>query len=923
MVRTRLEINDLEQPFAIDIPVSINFNLADVREPEQRKASFSKTINLYGTNEINKLFENIFKVNIATQYFNKNLKTSCKYFVNDILNFSGNLQLIKINLQPDGLIVYECSIIGESGSLFVNIGEKLITGNADSSEDLDFSDYDHTYNYANIVSTRANASTGLDVVYPFIDKGSNGGSDTVFNVEDFLPCLHVREYVSKIIEKAGYTFTSTFLDSTLAKSLIVYPNIERIALSTAQLNNRQFNVGLTSDLSLSIGSNFINNTRESSPYFDLGNQVSGINATINESGKYNVVASHKVRFALSHTDPSVTYAKFPTLSAPQAETSIYKNSVKIASNITNLFYINGSTNYNKILVGNNDFLNEVATGDIQLNVGEVLKHEYKSSALNSTLKYYNASNVEITTGTGTITASLIGGANQTSFYCLSTQKQVIAGNTLLMNNALPTNIKQKDLLSSIFKAFNLYVDIDPTNSTNLIIEDFDTFYSGDVIDCNNLTDLDKDQTINPNLLDGKRYIYSYKTDADYYNNLYKTTYNEPFGTFTLAVENDFIKTDKKNELIFSPTPNVANYGLGIAHPRIYKKENSIVSTIAPNIRLLYVGGTKTSTNAITYKDSSASDTVSTSYLYAGHTDDAQTPTIDLNFGVPKEVYYTFIGAQFTDNNLYNVYHANYLYNLVNKDSKFITKYLWLNSIFIKSFNFRNRLFIDGAYYIVNKIENYTPLNETSTKVELLKILPKVTFTPTNYVLSDTTTVNSGSDVKTQKLNTSLNAGDSIQNFGKNCIAIGENIVIPESCENITAIGNNLTFAPYTNNVSVINSNDLDITESNVNYVGGVVVSTVLNSALSTFGNATIGTNVGYVDCFPDGSDAVISLLPSVDYYINDVIKEINFKKRDSSTYKIIVTAYSGETIDGQGTIEISSQNDSVTLYTYGVNWYIK
>jgi hypothetical protein len=161
MVRTELYIDGangtngfLSFPFGVNIPVSINFNLADVRNPEQRKASFSKTINLLGTNEVNKLFENLFEVNVVTQYFNKNLKTPVKYLVDGLENFAGDLQLIKVNINPDNSIVYECSIIGAGGSLFVDIGEKYITGNTNSSDDLDFSAYDHDYTRANQIAWR-------------------------------------------------------------------------------------------------------------------------------------------------------------------------------------------------------------------------------------------------------------------------------------------------------------------------------------------------------------------------------------------------------------------------------------------------------------------------------------------------------------------------------------------------------------------------------------------------------------------------------------------------------------------------------------------------------------------------------------------------------------------------------------------------
>ena len=52
-VVTRLELRGSngtdpfdKYPIAVNIPVSLNYNLADVRNPDQRKASFSKTINL-------------------------------------------------------------------------------------------------------------------------------------------------------------------------------------------------------------------------------------------------------------------------------------------------------------------------------------------------------------------------------------------------------------------------------------------------------------------------------------------------------------------------------------------------------------------------------------------------------------------------------------------------------------------------------------------------------------------------------------------------------------------------------------------------------------------------------------------------------------------------------------------------------------
>jgi hypothetical protein len=121
-------------------------------------------------------------------------------------------------------------------------------------------------------------------------------------------------------------------------------------------------------------------------------------------------------------------------------------------------------------------------------------------------------------------------------------------------------------------------------------------------------------------------------------------------------------------------------------------------------------------------------------------------------------------ACFTTNNLFNRYHKAYLNNLINRDAKFVTKYLWLSPKDIYNFSFRNRLFIDGAYYIVNKIENYNPLEETSTNVELIKLLDTEVFTPESFLISSMPTIGGGNEVYSAKLNSALNVGSGIQNI---------------------------------------------------------------------------------------------------------------------------------------------------------------
>lgn len=902
----------LSYPITAEAPIYITYQLADVRNPEQRKGSRSLTIKLLGTNEINKLFENIFSVNVATQYFNKNLKTPVKYIVDGLENFKGDLQLLSVNLNPDNSIEYECSILGEGGSLFIDLGDKLLS-------ELDFSDYDHTYNRATQIATRSNLGSGLDVLYPFVDNGTNNGSDTVWNVSNFLPCFSFYEYIKKIIEGTGRTFTSTILSSSLIKNSILYPNLNQIVLSSSQLANRQFYVGLTTNYTQT-GVPFTPYTlvhdRESSPFFDVGTQnntTSGL-VTLNDTGYYNLVSKVVYRIKFTHSDPSVSYGVF-------AGMRHYNSIVKQTPLTTMVVNFATFSNASAERINVNTFetiTNEVATGEITLSAGDIFytRALLDPSSISAPL-FYTAGNVLVPGGTPTYTIEIVSGTTGAAFYGLATQKVLLEGNTIEVNNALPVNIKQKDFLKSVIQALNLFIDIDPSDENNLIIEDFDTFYNTtDPIDYRNRTDLSKQQVINPNLLEGKQYIFTYKEDNDKFNVQYQETHKEVFGTQTVDVENDFIKEVKKNELIFSATPNAANYGLGIAHPRIYIEEGLTKKTIVPNIRWLYVGGVKQTTNPYTYKQVGETDLITNDYLYAGHTDDPFNPTLDLNFGTPKEVYYNFINAYFTDNNFYNRFHSKYLNNLINRDGKFVTKYLWLSPKDIYNFSFRNRLFIDGAYYIVNKIENYNPLSEQSTKCELIKLLESDVFSPTSYLISSNTAVSAGGGILSARLNSGLNVGSNIQNSGTNCIAIGDNIIIPESCSNVTVIGNNIEIEENTSNVSYINGT---VTSSVYGEKSNIKTVTADYDILAYDDTVLVDATSGNV---------TVTLLYTLTSYLESAItingvnlninKIITVKRIDASGNTVTIDGDT-RTINGSSTITLTA-NESKRIQFDGTNW---
>ena len=843
MITTRLEIGGENYAIVNNIPISTNFVQADLREPDKRNASFTKTITLYGNNKLNKLFENIFEANIDLQSFNPNLKETAKYFVDETQVLTGALQLLKITKTPDNNIVYECSIIGNEGNLFVDIGDKYL-------EELDFSEYDHDYTRANQIASwtnnckvngvSTNVGMGKGYYYGFVQRGLGTNSDSVFSVKEFFPQLFVREYLEKIFAQGGYTWDSDFLDSTEFKSILVEPNINVLEMSQTQLDNSQWYGGLTTDVVVpytnvslpylegKLNVNFNNDS--TLPFFDGGNQLAGTTLTFNNTSYYNVVSSLKYRIRITHTNPLVVKAKIPKL--------ILNNFISKSTNgIDYDTIINGVDNLSFTLNVNTDVdkIVQTATGEQLFNAGEKLnvsakwQRTFYNALLNSQgITYYDAANNQIGAPddpAGTLTIKLISGISGSSFYGIITAKQTVESGLLEINQALPKQIKQKDFVKSVMQAFNLYLDFDKNDPKKIIIESYNDYFNfGASVDWANKIDLEKPVDINPiSMVDGKRYIFRYKEDKDYYNQKYLNKYAETFGTRRIDITNDFKKEDKINELIFSPTPNVANYTLSIAVPKIYKEKEG--GNIVPNIRMLYAGGVKDTGATWTYKQSGLSDQTMTTYGYCGHTDDPITPTKDLNFGVLQEIYYNYVAAKFTTNNLYNRYHKNFILNVTSKNSKVMTAYLWLSPLDIKTFSFRKKYFIDNAYYIVNKIIDYNPYETQSTKVELIKILNTDLFTPTTEFFYSNPSISTGVDVGIAVDQSSANYSQNSINMGLNSVAIGEGIFIPASATNVLVNAQNVTIGENVSNVTVLNTSNITVTESNVSYINGVYYPT--------------------------------------------------------------------------------------------------
>ena len=751
MILTKIYINNEQIDLTDDVSIPLNFNIADIREPEKRSTTWSKTVVLPGTAFNNKLFANIWNVNSVINSsgtvnfnpnFNPNLKAIAEITYNDATQFKGICQLLNVNVTDKYEIQYEVAFFGETQNVYQFFTNAYL-------RDLDLSQYNHAYNVNNIQGSWY-GTIGNGYVYPMIDYGYRINSE--FKVNEMFPAIYVKTIIDRMFLEAGYSYQSNFFNTDLFKRLIIpYSGGSNLQLSSEQIDLMTFRASSTSNRAINVTPPFnsqyigLNNIPNSIIYFqndstfpnrDNGNVFfPNTTFTANQYGLYEFTFtfSCKVKHIIQTGSPvnfrlprqigniliygksrggNATIASVPVVLLP--------NGFDYVSGALNIVAKNGTN-----IISNNDE-SEVVTGTLTGQVtmfpndnalvlfnpstSDVYQLNFPSNAFYSNISNYP----QITFLSGSVFTNKV------------VNNLLIEQATINMSTILPDKIRQSDFFNSIIKMFNLFIEVDKSNPNKLIIEPRTTFYNTGVIkDWSDKLDYSKETKIIPmGEINVKKYIYTYKTDSDYFNNDYQTTYQDAYGTKTYEIQNDFLKGENKNEVIFSATPLVNTIGHDRVIPKIYQVDtNGTIKPCQSNIRILYYGGLKNTSYGwkITSSDPNAgiSTKIYIQYPYAGHLDDWQNPKFDLSFDVPRQVYYT--PTRYTNNNLFNKYHRDYVEQIANKDSKIFVGYFLIDEFDIQDLDFKNKFYFENEYWILNKIIDYDRVMNKPTKCEFIKL----------------------------------------------------------------------------------------------------------------------------------------------------------------------------------------------------------
>lgn len=681
---TRILIEDFDLDIDKGLSNQITYAVSDLKNLDSKSTSFSKTIVLPGTANNNSLLGNIFEFNNAnfTNIIDKNVgynynasKTAkCSIQVNGMTVIKGVFKLLEIIIDGQN-VEYECSVIGELGGFSMRMGAKKI-------EQLDFSEYNHVYSIGNITGSWANENAGAGYYYPLIDYGTYSTAD-VFGADTkkhwlyrtFRPALFVKQYLEKIFETNGYTYECDLFSTDRFKRLIIPHNLKKIVSY------------LTSALKLAAKTNvtYTGATAWRWNAVTLGDFLSS--DVDGESWYYNGANPITANFKISLSGQVISQD-----AAGVKPFELRKNGVIIGFvNITT----GSSLPYN--------FSNkQIIVNDVNVAFGDTFRVSYPSYSITS-LRQINGS-FDVSTNS----ISPVG---------------INLNDTITINDCIPKNVLQKDFFASVLKLFNLYVDENRFEEKHLIIKPYVDYYDGSVEDWSDKVDRSKPIRVKPmSELNSRYYSFKFKDDADYWNDLYKKRYNEGYGSRIYDSEFEFSKETESVELIFAPTPLVGYTGKDKIYSTIFKQTNSIEETIDSTIRILIARKINDVASYNIY-DATTILTSQTSYGYAGHFDNPDAVANDLNFGVPKELFFTLASGALNVNQ-FNVYYSPYMAEITDKDSRLLTCNVKLTDTDIFNLSFASFKYIDGGLYRLTKLIDYTPEANETTKAEFLRVINK-------------------------------------------------------------------------------------------------------------------------------------------------------------------------------------------------------
>ena len=670
-------LGDLDLANFKDFPLALTKGIVNLDNLKARTGTYSKTFKVPNTNNNSKLLSNVDNINSKKDYRDALNRKPCVIIVNNNQNDSGFLQVSK-SINKD---YFELIFFGNNIDWVKSASElKLNT--------IDWRNNTQVYNQAGVTSAWLSNSNSDDHAYPYISRGGNKSNVTA-SVEDFYPCFYIRSIFERGLNQLGWNVSSNFLVSNEIK-LLVGDLSNSMTVADSVVNQSRTRASRSSDVINYGGDSFLILNDDVNPpnedTYNNYNPSSGI-YVVPTNGTYNInvllitdnwqiTGTQNKNFKVKLTDGSFTSSGYKIIA--QQTTSI-----RTTQQSTNTF----------------SFKVNLKQGD---NLSIITKWTANPSSSVS-------ENVKFKAGT---------------FFDIQRSSKLAEGDNFLLTEIIPDSVKLIDVINDFTRMFNIYYWTDVKTKT-IYFEPRNDFFKPitQALDWTDKIDFSKNYEID--------YINTYKRNVEFkykelnndewlkgwqdvnkriyarYNHILPDRFAEgtntiELGLFSASYGHSASEISQTNSADTSPSTLKIwnNYQTEVPTERI----NSYNPKIFFNRYF-----TQEDTNGISRKAVIFNNT--SSFIPYGIFQTYNNVTSPMNL--------SFTGAD----GLFSTHYANMFKNI--EDGGRLTAYLRLDDVDINNLDFRNLVYISTpseitGYYIVEKVQDYKPLSDGTTKVNLFK-----------------------------------------------------------------------------------------------------------------------------------------------------------------------------------------------------------
>lgn len=717
-------------------PIKLNLSVEDITNADTT-STYSRTFRVPASRNNNLFFQNAFEIN-GTDY-NVTIKKPADIMVDGALYKSGHIRLQKIYTnKAKGLIDYEILFLGETRDFASVLGDARMC-------QLDIPSLDGTPTVNNIIQSwnafpetdDIGAYKGGDVIFPLIDHGSTYDtgnlSDNQVNIDDhpdtpaftksghpisydrLKPMIRMRLLFEKIFENAGFEINFPLLDTDRFRKMYVSA-FGNTAIPYVQYDN-----------AASIGFNVTN--------ADWFRPTGG-------TYPYNIA---KVNWQSSQLDPSGSFdMNNDWYTIPQAAAGA---TITFQSRISWMNEHTGTGSYALQIRKEGDYS---PVGYTLFNVTSGSPSSSGQVTVNATItnavpgdRYFVAIESMSIYNTDLMTPD---------FYAVNDYFKTTSITTGPYNpvNDLDCNYKQIDFVKDILTAFRLVMEPDNKKPNLFNIKPYDQYIAnGDIWDWSTKLDRDKDLSIEPLFNTQSDQIeFTFTEEGDWVNDYHQKAYKHVYGRTLFDSGNDLLVGKREIKTSLGSTEITVIEGVKTTDPKTWVLPQIHThggdgkhQPIKAKTRLLFYNGLQSITPMTGNRDrwyySSSLSTDTTSAGGGSRMDwplvsqyeewTPQTNSLILNFNRDVAYWYddTALGFNSGENlngvGLYSAFWDNYIRSLYNIYARRVTGNFILNYDDLKDFTFDDVVFVDNAYYRVEKIIDATITDTTLTKVQLIKL----------------------------------------------------------------------------------------------------------------------------------------------------------------------------------------------------------